>query len=193
MMDRTWRLLRNHHLTHPPRRRILPTTGVYDVFLLQGNQIQEPFDYPLKTTLQPVTRLVFEFFILLSRLLPELDPVEGVSLVLKPQLRPTRHRFSAVFELGPGKPPTVRQIQDLSSGFNPPPDQLDQPSTSIVTVSTTWSRCHRRVQTRFTTGKRISSNQTDGDRIRVGYAFPSSSPPDLGWVFNMLKIAVNRT
>ncbi len=47
----------------------------------------------------------------------------------------------------------------------------------MVTVSTSRSRCPRRVQTRFTKGKRISSNHPNGDRIRVGYAFPSTSPP----------------
>ena len=157
MMDQTWRLLRNHHLTHTPRRRILPTTGVYDVFLLQDNQIQEPFDYPLKTTLQPVIQVVFEFYTPLNRLLPDL-PLQIVfkpplsvhfhpllhrssgrdycqnSTLLKvvhrfwtPQLRPTRHRFSAVFELGPGKTPTIPQIQDSSSGLNPPQSRLNPP------------------------------------------------------------------
>jgi len=47
----------------------------------------------------------------------------------------------------------------------------------MVTVSTTRSTCSRRVQTRFTTGKRISSNHRHGDRIRAGYAFPTTSPP----------------
>ena len=51
------------------------------------------------------------------------------------------------------------------------------PLTSVVTVSTTRSTCSRRVQTWFTTGKRISSNHRHGDRIRVGYAFPTTSPP----------------
>ncbi len=93
-MDQTWRLLRNHHLTHTPRRRILPTTGVYDVFLLQDNQIQEPFDYPLKTTLQPVIQVVFEFYTPLNRLLPDLP----LQIVFKPPLsvhfHPLLHRSS---------------------------------------------------------------------------------------------------
>ena len=43
----------------------------------------------------------------------------------------------------------------------------------MVTVSTSRTTFSRRVQTRFTMG----SNHRHGDRIRAGYAFPTTSPP----------------